>query len=166
MMTRFSVKNYKALKDVDIPLTPIHVIIGENDAGKTSLLEAMCAFFRSSERRMKDVFPGSWKGNELVFQGNKDGPVEFHAKWELRARQNGQPRLSGYGIRVAFPDETRNCIVREEFPGENRDQRGYSVNNESTIVCRRKDQPQSGGTEFSFVPDLLRSVHMYRFSPR
>ena len=46
VMTRFGVKNYKCLKEVDIPLTPIHVIIGQNDAGKTSLLEAMLAFFR------------------------------------------------------------------------------------------------------------------------
>src|SRR5437773_5364747 len=153
MMTRFSVKNYKALKDVDIPLTPIHVIIGQNDAGKTSLLEAMYAFFRSSERRMKDVFAGSWKGNELVFQGNKDGPVEFHAKWELPSAQNGPARLTGYGFRIAFPDELRSCIVLEEWPGESRNQSGYTVNNESTMVCRRKNHPQTGGPEFNFVAD-------------
>ena len=41
VMTRFGVKNYKCLKDVDIPLTPIHVIIGQNDAGKTSLLRVL-----------------------------------------------------------------------------------------------------------------------------
>ena len=48
MLTRFSVKNYKCLADVSLPLTPLHVLIGQNDAGKTSLLEAMLAFYRSS----------------------------------------------------------------------------------------------------------------------
>ncbi len=41
MLTQFSVKNYKCLADVTLPLTPIHVLIGQNDTGKTSLLEAI-----------------------------------------------------------------------------------------------------------------------------
>ena len=90
MMTRFSVKNYKCLKDVDIPLTPIHVVIGQNDAGKTSLLEAMCAFFRSSERLARDAFTGTWKGKELVFNGAKTGTVEMHAQWDKSQEQKDQ----------------------------------------------------------------------------
>ena len=31
-LSRFGVKNYKCLGEIDIPLTPIHVIIGENDS--------------------------------------------------------------------------------------------------------------------------------------
>src|SRR5260221_6869716 len=102
MMTRFSVKNYKALKDVDIPLTPIHVIIGENDAGKTSLLEAMYAFFRSSERPLADAFPGNWKGTELVFQGKKDSVIEMRAVWDRPlVDDNGLAVYSGYGFRLS-----------------------------------------------------------------
>jgi AAA15 family ATPase/GTPase len=40
MITRFRVRNYKALRDVTLDLTPIHVLIGPNDSGKTSILEA------------------------------------------------------------------------------------------------------------------------------
>ena len=49
-LSRFGVKNYKCLGEIDIPLTPIHVLIGQNDCGKTSLLEAMAAFFATSKR--------------------------------------------------------------------------------------------------------------------
>jgi len=41
MITRFEIQNYKALRDVAIDLTPIHVLIGPNDSGKTSILEAL-----------------------------------------------------------------------------------------------------------------------------
>ena len=43
MISHFSVKNYKCLADVSLPLTPIHVLIGQNDTGKTSLFEAIQA---------------------------------------------------------------------------------------------------------------------------
>ncbi len=44
MISHFSVKNYKCLADVSLPLTKLHVIIGQNDTGKTSLFEAIQAF--------------------------------------------------------------------------------------------------------------------------
>ena len=43
MITRFRVQNYKALRDVTLDLTPMHVLIGPNDSGKTSVLEALAA---------------------------------------------------------------------------------------------------------------------------
>jgi AAA15 family ATPase/GTPase len=51
MIEYFSVNNYKCLVDVGLPLTPIHVIIGQNDSGKTSLLEAMLALSRTRRER-------------------------------------------------------------------------------------------------------------------
>ncbi|MEO7329191.1 MAG: AAA family ATPase [Minicystis sp.] len=41
MITRFHVKNYKCLRDVDVQLKPFTVLIGKNDTGKTSFLEAV-----------------------------------------------------------------------------------------------------------------------------
>ena len=56
MITRFRVQNYKALRDVTLDLTPVHVLIGPNDSGKTSLLEALAALCRSVERPFSEVF--------------------------------------------------------------------------------------------------------------
>ena len=61
-LSRFGVKNYKCLGEIDIPLTPIHVLIGQNDCGKTSLLEAMAAFFATSEKPLHEVFPNAVDG--------------------------------------------------------------------------------------------------------
>jgi predicted ATPase len=41
MITRVSVQGYKSLKDVDIKLDPLTVVIGPNAAGKSNLLDAL-----------------------------------------------------------------------------------------------------------------------------
>jgi AAA15 family ATPase/GTPase len=43
MIRTFRVQNYKALRDVTLELTPMHLLIGPNDSGKTSILEALAA---------------------------------------------------------------------------------------------------------------------------
>lgn len=82
MMTRFHVKNYKCLADVALDLTPLHVIIGQNDSGKTSLLEAMKALHQSARDDLSVAFLGPWYGTELVFDGASSPRVEFHARFE------------------------------------------------------------------------------------
>ena len=42
-LSRFRVRGYKCLEDVDVPLTPFHAIVGPSDCGKSSLLEAISA---------------------------------------------------------------------------------------------------------------------------
>ena len=67
MITRLRVKNFKALRDVEVQLTPIHVLIGPNDSGKTSILDALAALCRSVDHDLTEAFLGSWKGTELVW---------------------------------------------------------------------------------------------------
>jgi hypothetical protein len=73
MLTYFCVENYKCLEKVDFPLTPIHVLIGPNDSGKTSVLEAMLTYMRStgSPTPVAQALPAGWKERELVFHGAK-----------------------------------------------------------------------------------------------
>lgn len=70
MITQFRVKNYKALRDVELNLTPIHVLIGPNDTGKTSLLEALVALCLSVDVSLGEAFIGRWDGRELVWNGD------------------------------------------------------------------------------------------------
>ena len=66
MIKRLRVKNFKALRDIEIELTPIHVLIGPNDSGKTSILDVLAALCRSVDHDLAQAFLGSWKGRELV----------------------------------------------------------------------------------------------------
>jgi len=72
MISQFRVRNYKALRDVTLDLTPVHVLIGPNDSGKTSIMEALAALCRSVELPVREAFLGSWEGADLVWQKNPD----------------------------------------------------------------------------------------------
>ena len=42
LITNLSIKNFKALKDLTIPMSKLVCLIGENNSGKSSLLQAVC----------------------------------------------------------------------------------------------------------------------------
>lgn len=86
MITRFRVQNYKALRDVTLDLTPIHVLIGPNDSGKTSILEAIAALSRSVDYSLAGSFIGSWEGASLVWQGNVALDVVFDVTFDVAER--------------------------------------------------------------------------------
>ena len=100
-LSRFGVENYKCLGEIDIPLTPIHVLIGQNDAGKTSLLEAMDVLC-SYARRPQDVFPRPWTGRELVFHRAAEAALELWGEWSKMDGSASGARPSSPFVRTGF----------------------------------------------------------------
>src|SRR5690242_5669819 len=79
MIESIRIQNYKALRDVTLRLTPIHVLIGKNDSGKTSILEAITALCRSVDVELGKAFQGRWEGPELVWRGSLAQLIEITA---------------------------------------------------------------------------------------
>jgi len=48
-LVQLSIINYKALRDVTIPLSRFGCLIGENNSGKSSFLQALALFFSGSK---------------------------------------------------------------------------------------------------------------------
>lgn len=46
-LTRLIIKNFKSIKNCDISLSELNVLIGENGTGKTNLLDAISYFYRN-----------------------------------------------------------------------------------------------------------------------
>jgi energy-coupling factor transporter ATP-binding protein EcfA2 len=107
------IQNYKALKDVTLDLTPIHVLIGPNDSGKTSILEAIGAICRSVEQPAEQWFAGEWQDRDLVWSGNREGPVI------LTTTVKGRGREVEYKIECQFDarPEIRNVRCTRYFNG-------------------------------------------------
>ncbi|MBI5902364.1 MAG: AAA family ATPase, partial [Deltaproteobacteria bacterium] len=47
-MTHLRIENFKGLHDITIPLSRFTCLIGENNAGKSSVLQALALFFSGS----------------------------------------------------------------------------------------------------------------------
>ncbi|MCH7558744.1 MAG: AAA family ATPase [Planctomycetes bacterium] len=162
MIKRLRVKNFKALRDIEVELTPIHVLIGPNDSGKTSILDVLAALCRSVDHQLNQAFLGSWKGKELVWNGHPDLPVRIEVDFDDDA-------ITGYGISVQFGMRDRQAVMMKEFviKGENH----LELKNQSdrTFVKQQLDNPgwsHPNSNELKAVQKLLAGVHYYYWNPR
>lgn len=174
-LSRFGVKRYKCLGEIDIPLTPIHVLIGENDAGKTSLLEAMEAFCASSEKGLAQIFPGPWRGRELVLHGHSPPAVEFWGEWEtsLKGEQVAPYARFRYGFEIDFPADGANCTTDGdwiEVGGEMRRCAPPGSHWARTIVQQWKQGHQIpelfSDDDLDAVSRVLKPAHKYAFDAK
>jgi len=164
MLSRFRVENYKCLRDVTVPLTPIHVLIGQNDAGKSSLLEALYAFFRSRDDALPTAFPGHWLADELVYEKAPEPYVTLEGTWDGSGR---------YGMQVAFAKAAdRACTVVDEWygltPGEHTSIGQPGAQCTAIHKYRRKGASDRTHSEVKDrVAGLLEGgAHLYRLDPR
>ena len=69
-LTRLSVCNYRALRDVSIPLSRFGCLIGENNSGKSCFLQALSLFFSGSKLSSANYFDESKPIRiAIVFEG-------------------------------------------------------------------------------------------------
>lgn len=68
-MTSVTITNYRALRNVTIPLSHFGCLIGENNAGKSSILQALSLFFSGSKLSSMNFFDASQPIRiEIVFE--------------------------------------------------------------------------------------------------
>lgn len=62
---RIRVRDFRCIKEVDFPLTPLHALIGPNDSGKSTLLEALRLLSGGSTDSWREV-TAFWRGSALT----------------------------------------------------------------------------------------------------
>jgi energy-coupling factor transporter ATP-binding protein EcfA2 len=88
MLTRAEIKGFKCLHDVSVPLGPFNVLIGPNDSGKSSFLQAVGEIGRSltpGGPRMVSMPPGNrsvrlWTEDSDVMEAVGGGRRSFHVR--------------------------------------------------------------------------------------
>lgn len=71
MLARLHVQNFKCLRDVDIAFGPFTVLIGPNDSGKSSILDALRILGRTMREPLADIFRGDDEWRHLAWKGDK-----------------------------------------------------------------------------------------------
>lgn len=171
MIEQFHVQNYKALRDVRLNLTPLHLLIGPNDSGKTSLLEALAALCRSVDVDLAAAFPGAWDGADLVT--GRDSRQEM----TLSARVQGDLQ---YLLKCRFASQGRDVRLAVEQIRSLEGRWSLSAHGEKefkkSMVCMNVNGnlPDSiARNNHPSPPRLLRDVHsalsgvqFFRWNPR
>jgi ABC-type lipoprotein export system ATPase subunit len=83
-LVEFTVRNYKSLRDVKVGFGDYTSLIGENGSGKTSILEALCLFFKDFTTVGGTPSPIL---REITSLHNKNRPLEFVAKIMLDEKE-------------------------------------------------------------------------------
>jgi predicted ATPase len=160
MIERVRIQNYKALRDVTLDLTPLHVLIGPNDSGKTSLLEAVAALCRSTDHELQHAFVGAWEGKSLVWNHG-----DLHVS--LAARVADSEGAFDYCLAVSFPASGRSVLVERELFQSNIDIT-HGRSQQSTAFRAATDPaslPDEKRVDGQRVHAALGGVHLYRWSP-
>ena len=165
MIKRLRVKNFKALRDVEIELTPIHVLIGPNDSGKTSILDALAAICRSVDHDLAEAFLGQWKGSELVWSGEPGLSVTFEVDFDGEA-------IASYLIDISFGQNDRVAAVDRELVRTPDGDFAFPLHVQASGRWARLPSgdpkaPLDTPAQVSrLLRDALTGVHYYRWDPR
>lgn len=167
MIKRIHIQNFKALRDVTVDLTPIHALIGPNDAGKTSILQALYAICYSADHRIEVIFPGLWDGRDLVWNGSADREVEISVDVGLDGED------IRYSIQCRFPSTGTDMRLLSESVSRNGAATQLPLQDRRySLLCRLEEsEPPKWPAAISkaVVRDLrdsLRGVHWHRWDPR
>ena len=104
MITQVDIKNFKAIREGTVNLTPVHLLIGPNDSGKTSILESIAAICRSVDHDASNSFLGRWQGRELVNSASTESLAEIGLEIA-----DGSAKYS-YRIRAEFTDSGHQVL--------------------------------------------------------
>jgi predicted ATPase len=113
MIERVRFKNFRALRNVEVGLAPLTVIVGPNSSGKTSVLEGTHYIVELAQKSLPVVLDGPYSPHLVTSAGwdHKGGmtPDEFvdHGRMVLGAdcRQDGDPGCLELDIRFNWEED-------------------------------------------------------------
>ena len=107
MITSMRVERFRAIADATVRLGPFNALIGRNDSGKTSFLEAVYALSNGTRSPIVESFWSPWRGKDLIHDG-QGATVRFTA--ELRSAE--EEGAKEYAVTLRWAGE--RCIVAKE----------------------------------------------------
>ena len=133
MITRLLVKNYKSLRNVEVPLGPLNVFVGPNMGGKSNLIDVFRflqemiypaptqsegLYYALAQRG--GVSEVQWKGSDesnisIALDGKIDQPrpQQFEYRIEILAGPRGYAEIQEESLRLTQDGKVVDLIVRE-----------------------------------------------------
>ncbi|GIU80525.1 MAG: ATPase [Bryobacteraceae bacterium] len=102
------IRNYRALREVEVRFTPLTILIGPNGSGKSTLFDVFNFLSECFRLGLRHAWDRRGKAKELRTRGSQ-GPIEF----ELKYRETPTSPLITY--RLAIDEDLRGPFVAEEW---------------------------------------------------
>jgi predicted ATPase len=116
MIESVRIRNFKCLSNVTARLHPLTVLIGKNDTGKSSFLDAMFRLGRLVVGDAQRSFVGPWAVDRLLTRSPAGARSLIH--WQVTlapSNRCGLTRRAEYGVGIGAPrDEVQALYVDEE----------------------------------------------------
>jgi hypothetical protein len=119
-ITHLHIENYKGLREIDIPMSRVACLIGENNAGKSSVLQALSLFFSGSTLPKTHWFDADKPIRiEVLFGDITDADInrlaeEHRTKIKAIVRDGALTLVRVYGQDGRSTLKYRNLLPREE----------------------------------------------------
>ncbi len=173
MISQFRVQHYKALRDVTLELTPMHVLIGPNDSGKTSLLEALQILSRTLDHDLQEAIPKRPPEQFFTF-GDMSSPMELAVRINGNAEMGVEYRvqLNRSGEHWTVADSIAVDPSQEVDLSSSRDPSGHSgafgwLRNEEQRAMQAGGPPsEEMDKALRKLDRSLRGAQFYRWIPR
>lgn len=101
MITKLRIQNFKCLRDVTIELGGLTVLIGLNDSGKSSILEAIHLLGETTRQSFREVFQGPLAFDKVVWRRERAQVVQ----WSVEGRANDLSFTYSLGLRGGLENE-------------------------------------------------------------
>ena len=124
MLNNIHIKNYKSIKDLNIPLGKINILIGENGAGKSNILEAIALAGAASARKLDNEF--------LVSRGIRVTSPEF--------------------MRSAFPGYDDSTPIEIAIESENSSKITFKLSNDNKPYSTWKSEEEFKAENNKIIP--------------
>jgi predicted ATPase len=187
-LLRLKAHNFRSLRDVEVHLQPLNVLVGPNGAGKSNLLDVI-AFLGDSVR--EDLEPALRRRGgfeRVLFRGDREGPPRIIVEVEAAVTKNSSTKATDNYSLTIFQGRVRRSsedlyLIREETflfkrtagPGRRISVTGSDISfvtekEERTASLREgslglatlpKLSPEQGGEQVEELADLFASFRVF-----
>lgn len=168
MISRLTIQHFKALRSVTIMLGRFHVLIGPNDSGKTTILEAVAALARSVDYPLNEAFVGRWEGTDLLWSGKQATTRGRKVPPDVLMLSADIDSTLQYELQCRFAEQTGVTWTKDTIKtnGSSLGNQAFQSSSRVYRVTRQgeKEKPETQSA-VARVHDLLSGVHFYRFVP-
>ncbi len=161
MLRRIHLKGFKSIKEMDLELRPLNLLIGANGAGKSNLVSFFKMLSEMMGERLQAYIAAAGRAHSLLFYGPRQtthlqARLEFEADSGLDVYDFALSHAAGDTL--FFENET----LLSTRTASARDSVGYSLGT-GHQECRIGDEANRGGGAAIIIRALLNGCRVYHF---